>query len=116
MIRQKHPVWSNVGEGPRHIELAGKPAEAIQTKLRSSAQRLLVWHWNWLNGPITVNPYWAKFYEARARLAGRWDDAAAIIVYTPYEERPEVAAKVLQEFVRDMQPSLTTVLEKAAET
>ena len=116
MIPQKHPVWSNVGEAVRRIELAGKPADVIQTKLRSPGQRLLIWNWNWLNGPTTVNPYWAKLYEARARLFGRWDDAAAIIIYTPYEERPEAAAEVLQEFVRDMLPAVTATLERAADT
>jgi len=116
MIRQKHPVWSNVGEGLRRAELAGKPADIVQTKLRSSDQRLLIWNWNWLNGSVTVNPYWAKFYEARARLLGRWDDAAGIIVYTPYEDRPDAAGEVLQEFLRDMLPSVTATLEKAADT
>ncbi|MEO1766713.1 exosortase A [Thiobacter aerophilum] len=116
MVRQKHPVWSNVGEAAQVVELAGRPVTVIETRLRSPHQRLLVWHWNWLNGPFTVNPYWAKFYEARARLLGHWDDAAAIIVYTPYEERPENAARTLQDFLRDMLPALTAKLEQAAET
>jgi hypothetical protein len=49
-------------------------------------------------------------------LLGRWDDAAGIIIYTPYEERPEAAAETLQEFVRDMLPAVNATLEKAAET
>ncbi len=116
MIPQKDPVWSNVGEKDRTADLGGRATEVIQTKLRSSGQRLLIWNWNWLNGPVTANPYWAKFYEARERLFGRWDDAAAVIVYTPYEGRPEDAAKVLQEFVHDMLPSVMVTLEQAADT
>lgn len=116
MVRQKHPEWSNVGETLRTVALGGRPLEVVQTKLRSPGQRLLVWHWNWLNGPMTVNPYWAKFYEARSRLLGRWDDAAAIIVYAPYEEREEEAAALLETFLRDMLPSLRATLEQAAET
>jgi exosortase A len=116
MIGQEDPKWSKVGETTRSVDLSGKAVDVIQTRLRAPEQRLLVWHWNWLNGPTTVNSYWAKFYEARARLLGRWDDAAGIIIYTPYEERPEAAAETLQEFVRDMLPAVNATLEKAAET
>ncbi len=116
MVRQKHPVWSNVGETFRRVPLAGGAMEVIETRLKSPGQRLLVWHWNWLNGPVTVNPYWAKFYEARARLLGRWDDAAAIIVHTPYGDDPDQAAATLRAFLQDMLPSLTETLEQAADT
>lgn len=114
MIQQEHPIWSNVGESVRQVELANNKAEVVETRLRSASLRLLIWQWNWLNGSTTVNPYWAKLYEARSRLLGRWDDAAAIIVYTPQLDRPEAAA-VLQGFLRDMLPSLLATLEKAAE-
>ena len=116
MIPQQDPVWSNVGESVRSAELDGRQADVIQTKLRSPDLRLLIWHWNWLNGPTTVNPYWAKLHEGWSRLRGRWEDAAAIIVYTPQVGSPEEAADVLQEFLRDMQPALAATLEKAAET
>ena len=116
MIGQEDPVWSNVGETLRPAELGGRAADVVETKLRSKTQRLLIWHWNWLNGPTTVNAYWAKFYEAKSRLMGRWDDAAAIIVFTPYTERPEAAAEVIQEFLRDMLPSAVATLEKVADT
>jgi EpsI family protein len=116
MVRQKHPVWRNVGEAVREVALAGQRVTVQETRLSSTPQRLLVWHWNWLNGPFTINPYWAKFYEARGRLLGHWDDAAAVIVYTPYDERPEEAASILEAFLRDMLPALTATLEQAAET
>ena len=116
MVRQKHPVWRNVGEAVREVALAGQRVTVQETRLSSTPQRLLVWHWNWLNGPFTIDPYWAKFYEARGRLLGHWDDAAAVIVYTPYDERPEEAASILEAFLRDMLPALTATLEQAAET
>lgn len=114
MIRQKHPVWSNVGEQTRRAELAGRPADIIETKLQSPNLRLLIWNWDWLNGPVTINPYWAKLHEATSRLLGRWDDAAGVIVYTPYDENPALAAAVLQDFLRDMLPAVDTTLENAA--
>ena len=116
MVRQKHPVWRNVGEKTREVAVAGQRVKVQETRLSSSPQRLLVWHWNWLNGPLTINPYWAKFYEARGRLRGHWHDAAAVIVYTPYDERLEEAASTLEAFLRDMLPALTATLEQAAQT
>jgi exosortase A len=116
MIRQKHPVWSNVGESERSEALDGTNVAMVQTKLRSPQLRLLIWNWDWLNGVATVNPYWAKLIEAKSRLLGHWDDAAAIIVYAPYDEQPETAAQTMREFLRDMMPSLTATLDRAADT
>jgi exosortase A len=115
MIHQEDPVWSNVGEEVRDSGHGG-PGEVIQTKLRSTGTRLLIWNWNWLNGTETVNAYWAKLQESMARLLGRREDAAAIIVYTPQLDTDDQTAAVLQQFLSDMLPSITATLEKASGT
>ncbi|HWQ94595.1 MAG TPA: exosortase A [Gammaproteobacteria bacterium] len=108
MIKQKHPVWSNVGEGTREISLSGGKATIQQTLLRAPAQRLLIWSWNRLAGTNTVNPYLAKLLLAKSKLLGQHDDGAAIVIAAPYavEESPEKAASVLQAFVQDMLPTI----------
>jgi EpsI family protein len=108
MIRQKHPVWSNVGEGAREISLPGGKATIQQTLLRAPAQRLLIWSWNSLAGTNTVNPYLAKLLLAKSKLLGQHDDGAAIIIAVSYavEESPEKAASVLQTFILDMLPTI----------
>lgn len=114
MVTQKHPVWSNIGESRRTIKTAAGGMEIQQTRLRSASQKLLVWHWNWLNGEHTLNPYLAKVLEAKAKLLQAPDDAAAVIVAAPYEDKPEQAATVLEEFARDMSRSIEASLEAAA--
>lgn len=113
MVVQKHKVWSNVGQSRRTIETAAGEMEIQQTKLRSASKKLLVWHWNWLNGEHTLNQYVAKLLEAKAKLLQAPDDAAAVIIAAPYEGQPEQAAEVLRDFFNDMQPSIGRSLDAA---
>jgi len=114
IVRQKHPVWSNVGESKRAVTVGGQSLQIVQTKLRSTTLRLLVWNWNRIGGISTVNAYFAKLLEAKARLLGQRDDAAAIILSSPYDGDMESAAAVLQEFSGDMLPTIETSLKRAA--
>ena len=114
IVRQKHPVWNNVGESKRAVTAASQPLQIVQTKLRSPTLRLLVWNWNRIGDISTVNAYYAKLLEAKARLLGRRDDAAAIILSSPYDGDPQSAAAVLQEFIGDMLPAIETSLKQAA--
>lgn len=114
IVRQKHPVWNNVGESKRAVTVSSQPLQIMQTKLRSPAQRLLVWNWNRIGDTYTVNAYFAKLLEAKARLLGQHDDATAIILSASYDGDMEAAATVLQEFIGDMLPSIETSLKQAA--
>ena len=117
MIEQKHRVWSNVGESRREEDLGDGPTEIRQTLLRSPGQRLLVWDWFQVAGRDVVSLHLGKILLARDRLLGRGDEAAAIILAAPYEERPEGAEETLREFMREMLPSLRIALQQAgAET
>lgn len=116
IVRQKHPVWNNVGESKRAITMGNQPLQIIQTKLRSPTQRLLVWNWNRIGDTSTVNTHFAKLLEAKARLLGQSDDASAIILSSPYDGNIESAAAVLQEFIIDMLPAIETSLKRTADT
>ena len=108
MVRQKHPVWSNVGETTREISLPDGKVTIQQTLLRAQNQRLLVWNWNTLEGVHTLNPYLAKWLLAKSKLLGQRDDGSVIVIAVPYavDDSPEATAAVLQAFVLDMLPSL----------
>jgi exosortase A len=114
LVRQKHPVWKKIGEAGRTTALAGQPVKIIQTKLSSSALRLLVWNWDRLGNTYTVNSYLAKLLEARMKLLGQRDDATAIILSTPYEDKTDGAARTLQEFTDDMLPAIEASLKRTA--
>jgi EpsI family protein len=113
MIVQKHPVWSNIGVRFRDESLGHGPVTVRETRLSSASQRLLIWDWDRVAGRDLTNPYVAKLVLAGDRLLGRGDDAAAVILATPYDEQTEASAATLREFARDMLPSIDTALAKA---
>jgi len=112
MVEQKHPVWSNVGESRRKEDLGNGPTDIRQTLLRSPGQRLLIWDWYRVSGRNIVEPYVGKLLLARDRLLGRGDVGAAIILFTPYQERPEAAEETMRQFVREMLPSIEVELAR----
>jgi exosortase A len=112
MVQQKHPVWSNVGESGRLEDLGKGPVAIRQTQLRSAGQRLLIWDWFRISGRDLSNPYVGKLLLAGNRLLGRGDDAVAIIITTPYDERTDVAQESLRQFVRGMVPSIDSALAR----
>ena len=116
MVQQKHPDWANVGESRRREDLGKGPVNIRQTQLRSVGQRLLIWDWFRISGHDLSNPYFAKLLLARDKLLRRGDDAAAIVLATPYDERTDVAQETLRQFVREMLPSIEATLADAAAT
>jgi EpsI family protein len=114
MVRQKHPVWENVGESRRGGSAETALVDVKQTLLRSPSQRLLVWDWMYLDGRRTTSPYVAKLLLAKNRLLGEPDDGVAIIVAAPYADRREPAEAALREFVTDMLPAIEASIRAAA--
>ena len=114
MVRQKHPVWNNVGERQHTISLRDKNETIQQTLLRSPDNRLLIWSWNNLGNTYTTNPYLAKLLLAKAKLLGQQDDGAVIVIATNYDGLPESAAPILQSFANDMLPAINASLNAIA--
>ena len=85
----------------------------IETKLQGRSGSLLVWHWYWVDGHDTVNPYWAKLLQAKSMLLGRGDDGAVVIIYAPNPDQPQAAAQAMQEFFNAMRPAIARSLENA---
>lgn len=114
MIRQKDPVWSNIGESAHPIPLGGTSVPVTQTLLKSNTQRLLIWEWNRINGRHMNNASLGKIRLALTKVLGLRDDGASIVVFTPYEGSPALAAPVLQGFIADMLPAIEASLDQAA--
>jgi EpsI family protein len=70
------------------------------------SDRLLVWHWFWAGDLPTSSAGRTKLELARARLLRRPDDALWIAVYTLFDDDRTAARQSLNDFVRDMGPSL----------
>lgn len=113
MVRQKHPVWENVGESRHLIRIGADTLDGRTTRLRSPNQRLLVLDWYSIGGRRLTDPYFAKLVFAGRKLLGKPDDGVAVILAAPYEDRPEVAEHTLIEFIQDLLPSIEASIRDA---
>jgi EpsI family protein len=114
MIRQKDPLWSNVGERIASVRIGDQQRQVRQAKMRGSdGQRLLVWQWNLINQQPTVNDHTAKLKLALDRVRLKRDDGLSVLIATPYEETAiEAAAATLARFAADMEPAIGRTLDQ----
>ena len=113
LVASEDPHWARTGAAPRRLTAGDEQISAVETKLRGRPQRLLVWHWYWVDGSYTVNAYWAKLLHAKSKLLGRGDDSAVVIIYSPQDVAPETTGQTLGDFVNVMLPGITRSLEHA---
>lgn len=102
MVVQKHPVWREVERRKVNVDLPGRTLQVQQSRLSGAGQRVLVWHWYWLDGTHTSNNILAKLIEARNRLQGGRHPSVGIVLYTPYEHDRDGSERHLQAFLNDM--------------
>ena len=114
MIRQKDPMWSNVGETVISVQIAGQTRQVRQARMRgSNGQRLLVWQWNQIDQHLTVNDYAAKMILAMDRVRLACDDGLSVLIATPYDDvEIEVASATLANFAADMKPAIGRALDR----
>lgn len=112
MVVQKDPVWAQIYQAGGTRDLGLGAVEIRETRIQSAGQRLLIWDWFRIAGRDLSDPYVAKLLLAREKLLGESDGGAAIILATPYDERPGGAEDTLRRFAREMLPSIDATLAK----
>ena len=111
LVSGNERLWRNTGQIRRTHACGHGDLSLTEAKLRDSSERLLVWYWYWVDGQYTANQVWGKILQAKARLLGRGDDAAVVIVYALDDDRPQAAEQTLNDFVEAMLPAITRSLE-----
>jgi EpsI family protein len=114
LVKPRRPVWRKASQEKLGITAPGQKINAVQTTLRSTRGRLLVYQWNWFDGAYLSSPHMAKLLEVKNQLLGRHLPAAAVIVYTDFPEDSDDAARALQSFINDMLPAIERSLDLAA--
>jgi exosortase A len=100
-----------LSENSRIATVDRHPLKIQESLIRSSTYGTrLVWHWYWVEGQFTSNPYWAKLLQIKARLWGETKGAALIIVSTNLTKPPIESIKTLQNFLHHV--SLVKTLEE----
>lgn len=114
LVQSGDSRWANSGTANRVLNIDGRDTTVMESRLRGRETRLLVWHWYWIDGQYTSNAYWGKLLQAKSMLLGRGDNAAVIMVATPYETNPAEGAEPLRDFVESMLPMVAKVLQRAS--
>ncbi len=118
LVASKDPVWTLAGQGARSVALDGQQVELRTALLRPRPAALnpginkLIWKWYWIDGSYTGNDYLARLFIVLARLRGRGDSAAAIVLAAPGQGAAAEAA--LESFTLAHGAALNAWLKNAA--
>jgi exosortase A len=104
--------WREVAARPEPIEWQSSTLRARYAELAGSEGRLAVLHWYWIDGHVTASDVTAKLLQAWAKLRGRGDDAAAIVVFARQAEGARTV-QTLQRFAREMSNPIAQALAAA---
>lgn len=115
LVPESGSNWRQITEETREVSVRSVHMVLKQNQLDSPSTKLLIWRWYWLGDEVTANPYLAKMILAKRKLLGRGDEGAEILIAAPYQESPEEAVPVLQNFMNEMMPAITTALEHASD-
>ncbi len=97
-------TWTRVGGGRTTAVVEGAPMSISYTRIVSRSAGLMVWHWYWVDGRFTSNPYIAKLLQAKVRLWGGVEAAAVVAIAARYDDKPAEASEVIQAFLEHVDP------------
>lgn len=110
LIHMKDKFWKELSRETRIEQVAGADVGLIEAQIKSPEQSLLVWQWKYFNGVRTSNDFYLKALEAWAKIAGKPQQGAAVILYAAYDgdskEGLTNARRRLHGFAADLIPQL----------
>ncbi|TAN79300.1 MAG: EpsI family protein, partial [Gallionella sp.] len=110
---EKIGEWIMTGESTRNLGGAKEPGSVRQNRLLWGNRQLLAWQWYWIGDTQTANPYRAKWLQAKQHLMGEGDDSADMVVFAPYDARPDEIAAAMENFIARASPAIRQSLEQA---
>ncbi len=111
---EKSREWSVTGESMRNLPNMMEPASVRQNNLLWGNQHMLAWQWYWIGDAQTANPYTVKWLQAKQRLMGRGDDGADIVIFAPYDSKPDEVVASMKEFLAQSSPLIRQRLKQAS--
>jgi EpsI family protein len=114
LVHQDNERWHEVDHATRQVGDAGGSYRANVALIRGDLGMLAAAQWYWLGAERTISDTKAKGDLALDRLLLRGDTSAWVTVVTPAQDGLRDAWPVLDEFLRDMGPSLQRGLAEMA--
>jgi len=110
LATSKDHVWHLVGTVLRAENVGGRSLALREATISGPSGHLLVWYWYWIDGNVTTNDYVGKLLQAKQKLLNGRDDCAAVMVFAPYDDKPEMAREVLRDFLGSNLTPIESVL------
>jgi exosortase A len=106
--------WSLAVRSTAKTEFAGQPLDVETGVIVGSGVRILAWRWYWIHSTSTANDIKAKIAQLLARLRSQPDTSAWVSIYTDATASPNESAALLDQFMREMGPSVQQSLVASA--
>ncbi|MNQ06192.1 Transmembrane exosortase [compost metagenome] len=104
--------WMPLAQRMRHVKLASGALAVRESVLAHGGERLLVWRVYRQGGIVTARPMLVKLLLAQAKLLGRRQDGADIIVFAAYDELAPPPRARLQAFLQAALPVIEQRLQE----
>jgi exosortase A len=103
LVHPRDKNWARTASGRRTVDAGGQRFDVRTADLRGGpligdAHRLHVWQVYWVNGRWIEGDVPAKLHGALARMLGRGDESAVMVLYTPRHAGGD-PAQVLRDFL-----------------
>jgi len=108
--------WKQLARGTDRVDWDGHETIVGRAELSGPDNRFEVIQLFWVAGRVTSNPYEAKALQAIAKLQGKGDDGALIVMYAPTFGNSDVARESLHSFAAEMSPAIERSLAAARES
>ncbi len=110
LAHRNDKTWSVIYQKTVALDINGLPARLRSAELLGKdtqpETRLRIWQWYWINGHLTDSDIRAKLLTAIARLQGKGDDAAVVMLYAS----EQYANDVLPKFAAVAAPAVNKLL------
>ncbi|MBV8665077.1 MAG: exosortase A [Burkholderiaceae bacterium] len=110
VVGEKDPMWRRVEALPHKEAVANRMLAVQEVALVGASKHLLVWSWFWVDGRFVGNPYLGKLLQVKQKIFTGNDDGAAVMVFAPYDEKPEEARVVMRSFLDKNLAAIETTL------
>ncbi|MGK5010840.1 exosortase A [Janthinobacterium sp. MDB2-8] len=104
--------WMPLAQRVQHVSVAGGALDVRESVLGHGGERLLVWRVYRQGGILTARPVLVKLLLAQAKLLGRRQDGADLIVFAAYDELAPPPRARLQAFLQAALPVIERRLQE----
>ncbi len=110
LVDEKDAVFRQIADGVREEDIGGRKLALREAAIDGASGKILVWQWYWIDGTATASSYAGKLIQAKAKLMMRGNDGAAIMVFAPYDAKPDEARAVLRRYMAANLASIESAL------